>query len=99
MQESLRVFPLSDWTEVDVWRYIDAERLDVLPLYFAAERPVGERKGALIMVNNERMRLLPGKQPALRTIRFRTLGCWPLSDAVRSNALNPGDIVRELMLR
>ena len=95
--EALRVFPLSDWTEADVWRYIDAEKLDVVPLYFAAERPVVERQGALIMVDDERMRWLPGEQPVLRTIRFCTLGCWPLSGAVLSNAQSPADIVRELM--
>ena len=95
--ESLRVFPLSDWTEADVWRYIDAEKLDVVSLYFAAQRPVVERQGALIMVDDERMRWLPGEQPVMRTIRFRTLGCWPLSGAVLSNAQSPADIVRELM--
>ena len=95
--ESLRVFPLSNWTELDVWRYIAAERLDVVPLYFAAERPVVDRDGSLIMVDDPRMRLRPGEVPVLRTVRFRTLGCWPLSGAVPSVARTPTEIIDELL--
>ena len=82
--ETVRVFPLSNWTEGDVWRYIALEKLDVVPLYFAAPRPVVSRDGQLIMVDDERMKLLPGETPETRTIRFRTLGCWPLTAAVES---------------
>ena len=95
--ESLRVFPLSNWTELDVWRYIAAERLDVVPLYFAAERPVVDRDGSLIMVDDPRMRLRPGEVPVLRTVRFRTLGCWPLSGAMPSVARTPSEIIDELL--
>jgi sulfate adenylyltransferase subunit 2 len=94
--ESLRVFPLSDWSEADVWRYIAQEGLPVVPLYFAAERPVVDREGVLIMVDDERMRLRPGEVPAPRVVRFRTLGCWPLSGAVQSTARTPTEIVVEL---
>jgi len=80
--ESIRVFPLSNWTELDVWQYIYLEHIPVVPLYFAAERPVVERDGVLIMVDDERMRLRPGEVPQLRKVRFRTLGCYPLSGAV-----------------
>ena len=84
--ESLRVSPLSNWTEADVWRYIARERIAVVPLYFAAERPVVECDGQWIMVNDERMPLLPGEVPRLRRVRFRTLGCYPLTAAVESDA-------------
>ena len=84
--ESIRVFPLSNWTELDVWHYIHREHIPVVPLYFAAERPVVERDGALIMVDDDRMPLEPGEEPELRKVRFRTLGCYPLTGAVESDA-------------
>ena len=87
--ETVRVFPLSNWTEGDVWRYIALEKLDVVPLYFAAPRPVVSRDGQLIMVDDERMKLLPGETPETRTIRFRTLGCWPLTAAVEFGGARP----------
>ena len=94
--ETLRVFPLSNWTELDIWTYIRAERIDVVPLYFAAERPVVMRDGAMIMVDDDRMRLLPGEVPVQRTVRFRSLGCYPLSAAVESQARTLDDIVAEM---
>ena len=96
--ESLRVFPLSNWTELDVWRYIAQEGIEVVPLYFAALRPVVPRGGTLIMVDDERMRLLPGEVPQLRRVRFRTLGCYPLSGAVPSEAGSLADIIEEMRL-
>jgi sulfate adenylyltransferase subunit 2 len=94
---SLRVFPLSNWTEADVWEYIAQERLDIVPLYFAKERPVVQRNGAWIMVDDARMRLQTGEKPQLRLIRFRTLGCYPLSGAIDSDATTLDDIVRETL--
>ncbi len=94
--ETLRAFPLSNWTEVDVWEYIAREQLPVVPLYFAAPRPVVERDGTLIMVDDERLPLRPGEQPALRRVRFRTLGCYPLTGAIDSPAANVAEIVVEL---
>ncbi len=94
--ESVRVFPLSNWTELDVWRYIRAEEIPVVPLYFAKERPVVERDGQLIMVDDERMKLRPGESAAMRRVRFRTLGCYPLTGAVESDATTLDDIVEEL---
>ena len=94
--ESMRVFPLSDWTELDVWEYIAAENIPVVPLYFAAERPVVERNGTWIMVDDDRLPLEPGEQPQLRRIRFRTLGCYPLSGGVESDAGTVEDIIAEL---
>jgi sulfate adenylyltransferase subunit 2 len=96
--ESIRAFPLSNWTELDVWRYVEAERIPVVPLYFAAERPVVERDGALIMVDDERMRLKANERPALKRVRFRTLGCYPLSGAVESSASTVAEIIREMEL-
>ncbi len=93
--ESLRVFPLSNWTELDVWLYIDQERIPVVPLYFAAPRPVVERDGALIMVDDERLPLIAGERPELRTVRFRTLGCYPLTGAVESEARTVPHIIQE----
>jgi sulfate adenylyltransferase subunit 2 len=93
--ESIRVFPLSNWTELDVWEYIAAERIAVVPLYFAAERPVVERDGALIMVDDARMPLRPGETPVRRRVRFRTLGCYPLTAAIESQADSVDAIVRE----
>ena len=84
--ESIRVFPLSNWTELDIWQYIYVEQIPIVPLYFAEERPVVERDGALIMVDDERMPLEPGERPTLRKVRFRTLGCYPLTGAIESDA-------------
>jgi sulfate adenylyltransferase subunit 2 len=94
--ESLRVFPLSNWTELDVWQYIAQEGITVVPLYFAAERPVVERGGALIMADDERMRLRPGERPARRWVRFRTLGCYPLTGAVESRATTLQAVIDEM---
>jgi sulfate adenylyltransferase subunit 2 len=96
--ESIRVFPLSNWTELDVWQYILAEDIPIVPLYFAAERPVVNRSGQWIMVDDERMRLLPGEKPEMRRIRFRTLGCYPLTAAIESDAATLGEIVAEMFL-
>ena len=96
--ESLRVFPLSNWTELDVWQYIYLENIPIVPLYFARERPVVERDGALIMVDDDRMPLEPGETPALRRVRFRTLGCYPLSGAIESDANTVAAIIREMLL-
>ncbi|MHA1553025.1 MAG: sulfate adenylyltransferase subunit CysD [Alphaproteobacteria bacterium] len=96
--ESIRVFPLSNWTETDIWQYIQAENIDIVPLYFAAPRPVVRRAGQWIMVDDERMRLLPGEEPEQRTVRFRTLGCYPLTAAIDSQAASLDDIVDEMFL-
>lgn len=95
--ESMRAFPLSNWTELDVWHYIHLENIPVVPLYFAARRPVVERKGALIMVDDDRLPLLPGEIPHQRLVRFRTLGCYPLTGAVESSALTVPEILGELL--
>lgn len=94
--ESMRVFPLSNWTEHDVWEYIDCENIPVVPLYFAKMRPVVKRQGMLIMVDDDRMRLEPGEQVEMRMVRFRTLGCYPLSGAIESTAVTTKDILSEL---
>ncbi len=94
--ESLRVFPLSNWTELDVWSYIQAEGIEVVPLYFAALRPTVERGGALIVVDDARMQLRPGETPAMRRVRFRSLGCYPLTAAVESDAADLAAIVAEM---
>ncbi|KAA5834917.1 sulfate adenylyltransferase subunit CysD [Saccharopolyspora hirsuta] len=94
--ESVRVFPLSNWTELDVWRYVERERIPVVPLYFAAERPVVVRDGTLIVVDDDRMPLADGEVPELRTVRFRTLGCYPLTGAVPSRARTVPEIVEEM---
>jgi len=96
--ESMRVFPLSNWTELDVWEYIEAERIEVVPLYFAKERPVVRREGAWIMVDDDRLPLPAGEQPELRRVRFRTLGCYPLTGAIESEAATVGEITAELRL-
>lgn len=96
--ESVRVFPLSNWTELDIWQYIHREQIPLVPLYFAAPRPVVERDGALIMVDDERMRLQPGEQPQERMVRFRTLGCYPLSGAIPSTATTLPAVVQEMLL-
>jgi sulfate adenylyltransferase subunit 2 len=94
--ETLRVFPLSNWTELDVWTYIQAEGIDVVPLYFAAVRPTVERDGQIIVVDDDRMRFLPGESPVPRLVRFRSLGCYPLSAAVESEAASIDEIVEEM---
>jgi len=94
--ETMRVFPLSNWTELDVWQYIEAENIPVVPLYFAAPRPVVQRSGVWIMVDDDRLPLLPGETPELRRVRFRTLGCYPLTGAIESEAATVADIVSEL---
>jgi sulfate adenylyltransferase subunit 2 len=96
--ESIRVFPLSNWTELDVWQYILLEQIPIVPLYFAKERPIVEREGALIMVDDNRIPLEPGEEPALRRVRFRTLGCYPLTGAVESDADSLEAIVWEMLL-
>jgi len=96
--ESVRVFPLSNWTELDVWQYIYLEQIPVVPLYFAAPRPIVERNGTLLMVDDERMPLLPGETVATRTVRFRTLGCYPLSGAIESEAATLQDVIKEMLL-
>jgi sulfate adenylyltransferase subunit 2 len=94
--ESMRVFPLSNWTELDVWEYVLAEAIPVVPLYFSRLRPVVERSGALIMVDDDRLPLMPGEQPTMRRVRFRTLGCYPLTGAIESEADTLHDIVAEM---
>jgi sulfate adenylyltransferase subunit 2 len=96
--ESFRVFPLSNWTELDVWQYIHRENIPIVPLYFAAERPVVERDGALIMVDDDRMQLAAGEAPAMRKVRFRTLGCYPLTGAVESEAETLEAIIGEMLV-
>ena len=96
--ESIRVFPLSNWTELDIWQYILAEGIEIVPLYFAAPRPTVERDGTLLMVDDERFRLKPGEVPVERSIRFRTLGCYPLTGAVESEAATLPAIIQEMLL-
>ena len=96
--ESIRVFPISNWTELDIWQYIHLENIPIVPLYYAALRPVVERDGTLIMVDDERMRLKPGEEPMMKKVRFRTLGCYPLSGAVESEAETLTDIIQEMLL-
>jgi sulfate adenylyltransferase subunit 2 len=92
----MRVFPLSNWTELDVWEYVRAEAIPVVPLYFAKERPVVERDGTLIMVDDDRFPLLPGERPQMRRVRFRTLGCYPLTGAIESNAETLDEVIDEM---
>ena len=96
--ESIRVFPLSNWTELDVWQYIYRENIAIVPLYFAKERPVVKRDGALIMVDDERMPLEPGEKPVMKKVRFRTLGCYPLTGAIESEAETLSGIIREMLV-
>lgn len=96
--ESLRVFPLSNWTELDIWQYIYLENIPIVPLYFASQRPVVERDGALIMVDDARMPLRPNEMPMQKNVRFRTLGCYPLTGAIESNATTLPDIIQEMLL-
>jgi len=96
--ESIRVFPMSNWTELDIWLYTYLENIPVVPLYFAAERPVVERDGTLIMVDDERMPMRPGEKPHMEVVRFRTLGCYPLTGAIRSTATTLPEIIAEMLL-
>lgn len=96
--ESLRVFPLSNWTELDIWQYIHKEQIDIVPLYYSAKRPVVERDGQLIMVDDDRMQLAEGEVPEMKSVRFRTLGCYPLTGAVESEAATLPEIIQEMLL-
>lgn len=96
--ESIRVFPLSNWTELDIWQYIHLEQIPIVPLYYSAERPVVERDGNLIMVDDKRMPLNPGEKPIMKKVRFRTLGCYPLTGAVESEADTLPAIIQEMLL-
>ena len=96
--ESIRVFPISNWTELDVWQYIAREGIEIVPLYFAAKRPTVERDGLILMVDDDRFPLAPGEVPVDRSIRFRTLGCYPLTGAVESEAATLNDVIREMLL-
>jgi len=96
--ETIRAFPLSNWTELDIWLYIYLEKIQIVPLYFAAERPVVERSGTLIMVDDERIPLNPGEKPRMEMVRFRTLGCYPLTGALKSHATTLPDIIKEMLL-
>ncbi|HYE20353.1 MAG TPA: sulfate adenylyltransferase subunit CysD [Tepidisphaeraceae bacterium] len=96
--ESIRVFPLSNWTELDVWQYIHLENIPIVPLYYAAERPVVTRDGVMLMVDDERMRLQPGEKPEMKRVRFRTLGCYPLTGAIESDATTLPEIIQEMLV-
>jgi sulfate adenylyltransferase subunit 2 len=96
--ESIRVFPLSNWTELDIWQYIHLQNIPIVPLYFAAERPVVDRNGTLIMVADDRMPLLPDEKPMMKKVRFRTLGCYPLTGAIESEANTLPAIIQEMLL-
>jgi sulfate adenylyltransferase subunit 2 len=96
--ESIRVFPLSNWTELDIWLYIWLEKIPIVPLYFAAERPVVQRDGTLVMVDDARIPMKPGEKPETKMVRFRTLGCYPLTGALPSDAKTLPDIIREMLL-
>ena len=96
--ESIRVFPLSNWTELDVWQYIHLEKIPIVPLYFAKPRPVVRRNGIWLMVDDERLELLPGEEPQTKCVRFRTLGCYPLTGAVESTATTLPEIIQEMLL-
>jgi len=96
--ESMRVFPISNWTELDIWQYIHLEGIEIVPLYFSAPRPTVERDGMLLMVDDERFRLAPGEEPVTRSIRFRTLGCYPLTGAVESAATTLPQVIQEMLL-
>jgi sulfate adenylyltransferase subunit 2 len=95
--DTMRVFPLSNWTELDVWTYIQAEAIPIVPLYLAAERPIVARRGALIAVDDERMRILPNETVTMRRVRFRTLGCWPLTGAIESEAADVAGVIAEIL--
>ena len=95
--ESIRVFPISNWTETDIWEYIKRENIDIVPLYFAAERPVIERDGQIIMVDDDRLKLRPGEQIVNKSVRFRTLGCYPLTGGIESTATTLDEIIDETL--
>ena len=97
-KESIRVFPLSNWNELDIWQYIYAEGIEIVPLYLAAPRPTVERDGTLLMVDDERFRLEPGEQPVMRSVRFRTLGCYPLTGAIESEATTLAEVIQEMLV-
>jgi sulfate adenylyltransferase subunit 2 len=94
----MRVFPLSNWTELDIWQYIHLEGIEIVPLYFAAPRPTVQRDGLILMVDDDRFPLEPGEKPVMRSIRFRTLGCYPLTGAVQSEAATLTDVIQEMLL-
>ncbi|MDB2406144.1 sulfate adenylyltransferase subunit 2, partial [Alphaproteobacteria bacterium] len=96
--ESIRVFPMSNWTELDIWQYIRLENIEIVPLYFAAPRPTVERDGLLLMVDDERFPLNEGEEPVTRSVRFRTLGCYPLTGAVESEAASLNEVIQEMLL-
>jgi len=96
--ESIRVFPISNWTELDVWQYIHLEQIPIVPLYLAARRPIVERNGMLILVDDDRMKLHPGEVPAMKSVRFRTLGCYPLTGAMESDARTLPAVIQEMLL-
>ncbi|WP_407875338.1 sulfate adenylyltransferase subunit CysD [Qipengyuania nanhaisediminis] len=96
--ESIRVFPISNWTELDIWQYIALEKIDIVPLYFAAPRPTVERDGMILVVDDDRFRLDAGEEPVMRSVRFRTLGCYPLTGATVSTATDMNAIIREMLL-
>jgi sulfate adenylyltransferase subunit 2 len=96
--ESIRVFPISNWTELDIWQYIHLEGIEIVPLYFAAPRPTVERDGLILMVDDDRFRLAPVEGPVTRSVRFRTLGCYPLTGAVESNATTLPEVIQEMLL-
>ncbi len=96
--ESIRVFPISNWTELDIWQYIHLNEIEIVPLYFSAPRPTVERDGMLLMVDDDRFRLLPGEAPVTRSVRFRTLGCYPLTGAVESEATTLRQVIQEMLL-
>ena len=96
--ESIRVFPISNWTELDVWQYIHLENIEIVPLYYSAPRPVVDRDGVLIMVDDDRFQFEPGEEPQMKSVRFRTLGCYPLSGAVESTAETMPEIIQEMLL-
>jgi len=96
--ESIRVFPISNWTELDIWQYIHLENIDIVPLYKSAKRPTVERDGMLLMVDDDRFPLKEGEEPVMRSIRFRTLGCYPLTGAVESDAETLPEIIQEMLL-
>lgn len=95
--ESMRVFPISNWTETDIWQYIKREKIDIVPLYFAAERPVVERDGNIIMIDDDRFPLKPGEKPVMKSVRFRTLGCYPLTGGIESTAHTLDEIIDETL--
>jgi sulfate adenylyltransferase subunit 2 len=96
--ESIRVFPISNWTELDIWQYIHLENIEIVPLYFSAPRPTVKRDGLILMVDDDRFRLKPGEAPVMRSIRFRTLGCYPLTGAVESEAKTLPEVIQEMLL-